>query len=642
MSPLHDNSMRDSNVASLALELDLYMILDGRQQVAGRVAIKGSAEAVGNQRDLRVRLSVVSIGEGRNVWEHETPPQFNGQAVEHSFSIPVGTFDGGYYTLRGVVTGPAAPAEISSELVFAIREVSARSLSPATMPLLTATEVLKFVDQTVERLITHQSARLGGSYTGILFITAAQPSHVSYRSIGAQVDGRFTSYWFPEQPLEHWPFRMDKDCWTVLDRLSTVTGNRRYSDLVSAMSRAFAEHGFHPKSGLAYLGEEADFDILCVQPVACASYPTPKFKPSYSGTDYPMPLGRLWQDMPQQTLRMCRASYYGMVTDPARMEYNRFCYYDFDDSARQHVSPPSSGDCAFDAAGAALIYLWSFAFAHSGDDEFLSWAQRMADKWMAVQDERSGLVPNFFGAVPSGGAIMPPGEWAESRGAASTAMRYLDAAMTLYPGRADSLRRQLVGMATHLARGVARFTYDPDRRIFREHLHLDGRPFEAAARYTFPTREQKQIAMLKDHSLEQVPVYDGTGLYRDCSYWQYCAGSDIPLHLASVAARTRDPELISLLTPIMRDIHEEFQRLEGAFTAEGRWTFHATGQYVRAMLYLWEATAEQHYLNWAAQMATGEMAHLRSVASPDWWRMPERWGMLNGLIALAAAMKKAM
>jgi hypothetical protein len=506
-------------------------------------------------------------------------------------------------------------------------------------------DYLAFVTQTVDRLIERQSAVLGGKPGGARFITVSRPVHRSYRSIGyKKSDGTYQSIWFPETPMDYEPFLADFESWILLDRLSELTGDTRYRAMTDAMADAFAQHGFNPQCGLGYLGEEAGFDVARVLGVGTkVRLSSPLFKPKNTGTYPQLPLERLWTAAPRQTHRMFRAMFFGLVTDAASMDFNRYCAYTFKDADRRHSLKRNPGHCAFDTAAGRMIHWWSSCFARTGDTDCLAWAQQMTEKWRAVQHTESGLIPNFFGAVASNeGAPMPPGRWAETRGASLTAASWLDAAAELRkrPG-GGPLAEQLTRMAVKLALGVAQQVYDPARRVFRNHLHLDGRPYVETARYTFRTQAEKDAAVKLDPVLAQVKVYDGSGFYQPCSYWEHCAGSTIPLDLAQVMSRTDDDELTSILRGWARDLIEESRKQRGAVTAEGAWTFRASGEYVHLLALLYRKTRDAHYLDAAREIADRELAALEQVEYPEWWRMPERTALLDGLLALHEASASA-
>lgn len=141
--------------------------------------------------------------------------------------------------------------------------------------------------------------------------------------------------------------------------------------------------------------------------------------------------------------------------------------------------------------------------------------------------------------------------------------------------------------------------------------------------------------------MAQVPVYDGAGFYSPPHYWEPCAGTDIPDQLAHVAAITGNRELVELLHPIAADAVEASRQQSGPFTREGVWTFRASGRYVRMHVWLWQATGDRRYLNRAEELADAEIRRLRQVASPDWWRLPERAVMLDALLMLHQALDES-
>jgi hypothetical protein len=260
----------------------------------------------------------------------------------------------------------------------------------------------------------------------------------------------------------------------------------------------------------------------------------------------------------------------------------------------------------------------------------------MLRKWEAIQHPDSGLVPNFFGAVGwAPGEPMPPGEWAELRGTALMAEALLDAADELRPApESGDLGARLTAMAEKLALGTARYGYDAADRLYHEWLHLDGRVYESTARYVFRTPAEKDAVVRVHPELARVRVYRGGGLYRHQTYWEFCAGTRIPLQLARVAERTGNRELLALVAPVAADVLAESRAQPDAFTAEGGWTFRASALYVKLLLSLYRQTGEEPYLAGAVELAEAEKARLARVVAPDWWRMPERTALLDAFLEL--------
>ncbi|NOY82090.1 MAG: hypothetical protein GXP31_13925 [Kiritimatiellaeota bacterium] len=600
------------------LELDTYMVLDHRNVLAGRIGIPA-----GDGRE--VALSLTRAQEHEPCWRRVVPASPGRIAPAAAFSLPLAGLPGGYYRLEA-----RTEAGETTAVTIALHEV--RPVRPGPLP-----NYLAFVTDTMSKLLAHQVKRLEGSAAGTPCVTVSRKSNLSYRSLGHFENGSFRTCWFPEQPFEMDAFRIDHEIWSVLDRLSEFTGKRMYRDSVTAMLDAVAAYGFDPESGLMYLSEECDFDVVrCVPCHSTRSDIPPRFKPRNTGHRPEMYLDRLWERMPHQLHRCFRAMYYGLVTDPETFDYNRFCTYDFSDADRKPSQERNSGHCAFDTTGGRMVHWWCSCWARTGDTDCLSWAQRMADKWQAVMHPDSGLVPNFFGAAASRpGAAQRPGKWAETRGAALTAASWMDAAAELigHPG-AEGLREQLTDMALRLARGLAARVYDAARGRFREHLHLDGRPYENTARYCFGTQEEKDAAVARDPELTWVPVYDGAGWYRPPTYFEHCAGVGIPLHLTQVAAATGDSFLLAKTAEFAAMAVEASRQLEGPFTPEGLWTFRASGWYIRMCLLLYRATADRRYLQWGTELADREIAALGSVVPPHWWRMRERSIFLEALLEL--------
>ncbi|NUM52414.1 MAG: hypothetical protein HUU46_02100 [Candidatus Hydrogenedentes bacterium] len=616
---------------SLRFELETYQVLDARTDLRGKVLPRKNALPAGTI----VRVSAAGIASCESVWESELTLGEGGAA---QFAIPVATLPGGYYTLTGKLGNESVP---QSGPVFCVRQL--RDGAPA-LHSLTKDDYLAFVVAAVKRLAEHQSLRLGNAPDGALFFTVTRPVYRSYRSIGyKRPDGTFENYWFPEAPMDFPPFAADFDLWTLLDRLSEATGDETYRDWVTGMADAFRRIGFDPKNGLGYFGVEAGLDarnagVMSMKP----GVEQAQFKPMNVGNDPRLPVDRMWKHAPDEMHRMCRAMFYGLITDPDSFDYNRFCHYNWNDADKKHALERNPAHCAFESVGARMIHWWAACFARMGDADCLGYAQRMADKWRTVQHAESGLVPDFFGAVASNpGAPMPPGEWVEVRGAALAAVAYLDAVAELRTrDGGEPLAKQLAAMAEKLALGVARHSYDGERKLFIEHLKLDGKPYESAARYTFHTQAEKDEAVKRDPKMAEVSVYMGTGLFRNPSYWEHCAGTSIVYELAEAARITKNAELIERCGRIVEDALAESRVQPGAFTEDGRWTFRASGHYIKAAIALHRATNEARYVDAAREFADREIARLNQVAYPDWWRMPERATLIDALLLLCEMAEK--
>lgn len=535
-----------------------------------------------------------------------------------------------------------------------------------------------FVRETVDQLVAHQSVHVpvsrglkpssitslppgranavrpvgtiteGGGFSPrpALCLCVTRPVHRDHRSLGhLKPDGTHQTYFFPGLPMEMAPTLLDFSLWPVLQRLTALTGEQRYAELVEGMAAVFAKHGFDARSGLGFIGEEAGFDVVRLDVSSKKVNSPPHFKPSNSGPFPGQPLDVLWRHAPGQMHRMFRAMYLGLVTDPESMDFNRFCDYDFDDAAGEHAQVRNSGHCAFDSCAGRMIHWWASCFAETGDADCLDWASRMADKWAAVQHPTSGLVPNFFGAVEWQEHVpMPPGQWTETRGAALMAAGLLDAVGELRRRpEGKSLAGRLQDMALRLARGLAKYAYDADLCLFREHLHLDGRPYEPTARYCFRTAEEKTRAVERDPELAQVPVYAGAGFYRPGTYWEYCAGVNTPVNLAEAAAATGDAELAALMAPWAQEVVAASRREPVAMTPAGDWTFRASAYGIKMLVHLSHSAADAdsadvaHYLQWAEEIADAELARLAGPVEGDWWRMPDRASLLDALLLLQGA-----
>lgn len=614
MAIAHAYLQRKPQGLALTIELDTYFVLDDRSTLSGAVRIAAGDDVADQPIPMTVRIS--SIDGEDVVWEQtwQINPQ---QQSSIDLAIPVGDLHGEY---RVQVDAPSGEHEVA----FICRQIRDNDAQP--------TDYASFVRRTIDTIIEHQSLPADG----VPFVTVTTPIHRGYASLGHKENGKYRIFWFPESPYERDTFRPDFDLWPAMERLSRCTGDPRYARLVERMGAAVAKHAFDPASGLMYDSQESDLDLRTWQPNSRGGWAIAKFKPRNSGEHNTALLPYLWKNAPQETRRAMRSVFLGLITDPQRMDFNRFCFFGWDDGEQQHSLTPNASHCAFDTAASRMIAWWCEAYARTGEADFLTWAQRMADKWAAVQHPHSGLMPNFFGAAAWDPHRLPePGEWCETRGASLTAATLSEAAAALEGGVAPALREQLNDMAIRLARGVATYAYDAERHLYREHLRLDGSPYCGAARYTFATQAEKDEAVKEDPATAKVPVYDGAGFFRHPTYYAHVVGSSIPWHLAKVMTAYEDQAIASRLAEQAADGVEEATALDGPFTTDGYWTFHASARLIAVLVSLAEMTGDAQHINAARRVADREIAALGTVAHPQWWRLPERAALLDALLMLA-------
>ena len=632
----------------LRLQPDTFFVLDDRRELKGHVGLRADAASIARLEEVgeaALELTVRHRGMSEAVWLTTLPLAAVEPRSEIPFALPVDSLEGGYYELALRLLGQGAPigglAPGRADRLQATFAKLKMGRAPAPPSRGHPAQYLSFVRETIDTLTRHQSARLGGEPGGVLFLTGNGKHHLGYGSLVRKADGQLKyGGRFPANPFELEPRRCDLELWPLLDELSRLSGDGAYAHMVDEMAEAMAREGFDPRSGLFYYSEESDFDVVARAPRGVGDNQVPRFKPHNTGNCPEMPQERLWRHAPRQMLRCARSMYQGLVTEPGSMDFNRFTFYDYDDDGHTRAMTATPSNLGFDSAAARIIHWWAGAYGRAGDADCLAWARRMTDKWRAVQHPESGLMPNFFGDGEwNPGEAQPVGTWAEIRGSALTAAGFLDAVDELdrRPG-AEDLAALLKDMARRLALGVARHSYDPDRRIFLEHLHLDGRPQEQSARYAFHTQAEKDEAVRTDPSMVEVPVYMGDAWYEPGTFNRVCAGTTIPWHLALVAERSGDGELVNTLSRLAEDAIEAATEVPGPLTGEARWTFHATGLYVKLLVSLHRMTGEGTYLDRAKELADAELEHLPAVECPEWWRLRERAVFLDALLRLYEAL----
>lgn len=495
------------------------------------------------------------------------------------------------------------------------------------------TPYLSFALTAADTILTHQSARPERPEETAVFVTGTPWYARAWCSVGLQPDGRYESIPVPEVLLDPRPRMLDLTAWPWLEQLADMSGDASYRRRVEDMASCFARHGFAPRCGLAYVGAGTQFDVVRLCPAPIRGYERPMFKPM------PLPLERLWQTAPHAMTRLFKAAFYGLVTRPSDMAFNRYCYYDFDDRARQPSLPFDCGHVGFASSAAWLIEWWAFAFAQTGDEEFLAWAQAMTDKWRAAQDARTGLIPHWFGS-PTGGATQPPRPFACVKDG-GTATTWLQAAAWLDrrpAGRA--LAQQVAAVGRRLIVGLATGAYDEPIRRFHEWLRLtDGRPDTEAVFYYFPSAAAKAEAVRHDPILNEGAVFEGEGFFR-ASPSAHACGDPLAAEIADAALVTGDPVLLERSRFFADRIREAAAALTGPWNAEGQWTFPAVGDYIRQALAVHRLTGAPRYLDQARWLADREIAWLARPLppdKPDWWRLPQRGRLLTALLALHRA-----
>jgi hypothetical protein len=447
--------------------------------------------------------------------------------------------------------------------------------------------------------------------------------------------GRYRAFPIREQPMEMEPCRLDVRAWPVLDLASDVTGDAAYRQMVDAMAEGFAHKGFDPASGLGYLGVQVEYDVIHQQPVPVSSYAEPTFKPSFD-----VPLARLWDVAPDKMARMMKSAYYGLITRPETMDFNRYCSYGFDGAAKKPSMAFSSRHVAFAQTGSMLIHWWGDAFVRTGDREYLTWAQKMADKWQAGMNPTTGLIVHWYGSQEQGEPTQPPNLFSNS-GDSKTGLEFLRAGAALRASPASAaLAGQVSSMGLCLLRGLARYGYLADERLFPQWIDLDGRARRETTFYTFGSQAEKDEAVRQDPTLADVAVYVGSGFYHS-GPWVMGIQNSFPHDVALGAALTDDPELIERTRQMATHAHAEASKLTSGLTAENQWTYPASAAYVKTLLVLHTLTGNHTYLEWAREIADRELAYLaqaRPAGVPEWWRQPFRNELIEATLLLHRAL----
>jgi hypothetical protein len=489
----------------------------------------------------------------------------------------------------------------------------------------------------VKTLFEKQSVHWGGKPEGLLCITVSATSFKRFRSVGTRTGDTNFTFVVPEQSVEMEPFRLDYRIWPVLELLSDITGDPIYRQHVVVMAEAFGRHGFDPVSGLGYFGEMAEFDAVRLAVVDTWN-PDCYFKPCDD-----IPLDQLWASASAALGRMFHSAFYGLITRPATMDYNRFCSYGFDDSQKKASMKFNSHHCACAYTAATLIHWWGFLFARTGDPECLKWAQAMARKWQAVQHPETGLVPSWFGSDRTDEDRMPPRTFCNhwESGTGFTFLRAAEELKTRPEGR--ELATIVVEMGRRIVTGMTRYGYDPQSRIFPQWFNVDGSRANHTW-YTFPSQAERDEAVKRQPILSNVSVFYGAGFYEGIRPWILAGGTAMPYHVALAAKMTGDIALLKRAEEFAVVVREEAGRLTGELNVEGQWSLPGNASYIKMLLVVFEMTGQRRYLDWACELADRELEFLSrplSDGQPEWWRMYFRNAWIEALLLLHRAITGA-
>ncbi|MEO6848025.1 MAG: hypothetical protein ABI443_10365 [Chthoniobacterales bacterium] len=492
---------------------------------------------------------------------------------------------------------------------------------------------LEAASSAIHTLLEKQTVRFGGDSNGALCVTVSALPFKDFHCVGRRVKDATFNFFLPGKGVEMEALRMDLRAWPVLELFSDVSGDPYYRNCVIAMAEAFGQHGFDPVSGLGYLGEMAEFDALSARPALISWATELYFKPCDD-----LPLDRMWQTTPDALTRMCHAVYYGLITRPETMDYNRFCEYNFDDSQKKHSMEFNSHHCACGYTAAYLIYWWGYLHARTGDADLLKWATALARKWKAAQNVETGLMPAWFGSDYVDEDYMPPRPFCNNWDS-NTAQVYLRAAEQWkeHPDGRE-LARDLQEMGHRFALGMARYGYHAEDRISPQWINTDGTRSETTW-YTFPSQAIKDEAVKHEPVLKDAFVFYGSGFYEGIRPWILTAGNPLPYSVAFAAKVTGDVELLEHAKNIASAILEESEKLTTELNAEQQWSFSANASYIQALLLIFETTGDEKYLEGAQALANRELQLLEALPSThmEWWRMPGRNAWIESLLLLHCA-----
>lgn len=491
---------------------------------------------------------------------------------------------------------------------------------------------LPFVIQTIDTLWQRQAKPMGGD--GPPMVTISRNALRAWTSYSKSSANTYDFLPVKEQPLELDPVVLDLGVWPILDKLSELTGDPTWRRQCDAMAEAFAGAGFDDRSGLIYAGAQASLDVTTGKPEGSLWRKEAEFK--YGGA---LPWERLWAVAPAKMARFSTAVYYGLITRPEDMAFNRYvAYHRVDDRSKKHALAFSPRHVGFAFAAASMMQTWSTCAAKTGDREALDWTRRMALKWQQVQHPRTGLVPHFFGVHNAVDAEQLPCKAANVH-ELGAAMAWIETAKQLasIDGQGE-LAADVEGMGVRLLAGLARESYDPVRKVFPHWLKLDGGEDKDTAFYMFRSQAAKDEALAVDTRAEAVEVWPGDTFY-DGPMRQYATGNRVPGELAVGAELTGDAELLEIAAALLEEAIEQEAHLVSEHNAKGQWTYPETASYIRGCVALHRATGKACWRDAAHRLAQRQLARLDALPehqTPQWWRLPRRNSLLAALLELEA------
>ena len=156
----------------------------------------------------------------------------------------------------------------------------------------------------------------------------------------------------------------------LLDALSTVTGDQKYTKAVDDYLSYYLSNLPEPKTGFFPWGDHRGYDVVTDQTIDAYH----EFKNIYPP----------WQ------------RFYGINADAVRHEIESLKLHVYDESRSWAFSRhyPSGGEIphSMNSSGGAYIVAWSFLYRKTGDPKYRDWAYRMADYFWSIRNQETGLL----------------------------------------------------------------------------------------------------------------------------------------------------------------------------------------------------------------------------------------------------------
>jgi pectate lyase len=308
------------------------------------------------------------------------------------------------------------------------------------------------------------------------------PKHTALFVDGLDVESREPVKW--KTRGEEWilaNLASQQNLWRTLDALTLLTGQSKHREAAVAAARYGFERLQHP-NGLLYWGGHTSYDAAADQVVTEANQH--ELKCHYPYYEF------LWRVDPRATQRLIEAFWNAHILDWASLDMNRHGDYrklfrtPWDNT---YVGGPvffRGKGLTFVNTGSDLFYAGAILHKLSGQEEPLTWAKRMAHRYVETRNSETGLGGYQYSRFARGdraemqfgpefgerileGTLLVPIEWSRTKFARAGTCHLMLGELL---GRAgDDFRR----WGLEDLKAYARYAYNPEDNTFAA-LITDG------------------------------------------------------------------------------------------------------------------------------------------------------------------------